>query len=218
MEVLLFRYQNKFKADDSWKQWGKRRLKKTNAEILFMELIHFTRGARRYLHGEVSRPEGPGFPCGPDCPPGRPPRRPHGHRSPVFARERILTLLLEHESLQDEGAETAGFPKRTADTRDNETAGTGLRQKQLTEEMRINASTMSEFIGHLESDGYVERNIDPSDKRATLITLTEKGRARACELQDERKNKLDQLFSPLTEDEQKELFRLLNKLQRRGED
>ena len=82
--------------------------------------------------------------------------------------------------------------------------------------MRINASTMSEFIGHLESDGYVERNIDPSDKRATLITLTEKGRARACELQDERKNKLDQLFSPLTEDEQKELFRLLNKLQRRS--
>ena len=61
--------------------------------------------------------------------------------------------------------------------------------------MRINASTMSEFIGHLESDGYVERNIDPSDKRATLITLTEKGRERAFELQDERKEKLNQLLS-----------------------
>ena len=186
--------------------------------MLYIELIHFTRGARRYLHGEGPHPEGPAFPCGPGCPPGRPPRRPHGHRSPVLARERILTLLLEHETRQDDAAETAGPADERAAAEKEETVGTGLRQKQLTEEMRINASTMSEFIGHLETDGYVERNIDHSDKRATLITLTEKGRARACELQDERKEKLDQLFSPLTEEEQKELFRLLNKLQRRAED
>ena len=186
--------------------------------MLYMELIHFTRGARRYLHGESPRPEGPAFPCDPACTPGRPPRRPHGHRSPVFARERILTLLLEHETRLDDTAETAGPADERPAVEKEETVGAGLRQKQLTEEMRINASTMSEFIGHLESDGYVERNIDPSDKRATLITLTEKGRARAHELQDERKEKLDQLFSPLTEEEQKELFRLLNKLQRRAED
>lgn len=193
-------------------------MKKTNAEMLFMELIHFTRGARRYLHGESPRPEGPAFPCDPACTPGRPPRRPHGHRSPVFARERILTLLLEHETRLDDTAETAGPADERPAVEKEETVGAGLRQKQLTEEMRINASTMSEFISHLESDGYVERNIDPSDKRATLITLTEKGRARAHELQDERKEKLTQLFSPLTEDEQKELFRLLHKLQRRSED
>ena len=193
-------------------------MKKTNEELLYIELIHFTRDARRYLHGEGPHPEGPAFPCGPGCPPGRPPRRPHGHRSPVLARERILTLLLEHETRQDDAAEAAGPADERAAAEKAETVGAGLRQKQLTEEMRINASTMSEFIGHLETDGYVERNIDPSDKRATLITLTEKGRARACELQDERKEKLDQLFSPLTEEEQKELFRLLNKLQRRAED
>lgn len=192
-------------------------MKKTNEEMLYIELIHFTRGARRYLHGEGPHPEGPAFPCGPGCPPSRPPRRPYGHRSPVLARERILTLLLEHETRQDDAAETAGPADERAGVEKEETVSAGLRQKQLTEEMRINASTISEFIGHLETDGYVERNIDPSDKRATLITLTEKGRARACELQDERKEKLDQLFSPLTEDEQKELFRLLNKLQRRAE-
>ena len=193
-------------------------MKKTNEELLYIELIHFTRGARRYLHGEGPHPEGPAFPCGPGCPPGRPPRRPHGHRSPVLARERILTLLLEHETRQDDAAEAAGPADERAAAEKAETVGAGLRQKQLTEEMRINASTMSEFIGHLETDGYVERNIDPSDKRATLIKKKKKGRARACELQDERKEKLDQLFSPLTEEEQKELFRLLNKLQRRAED
>lgn len=191
---------------------------KTNAELLFMELIHFTRGARRYLHGEGPRPEDPAFSCRPDCPSGRPPRRPHGHRSPVFARERILTLLLEHESRQDDAVETGSPADEKSAAGKAGAVGAGLRQKQLTEEMRINASTMSEFISHLESDGYVERNIDPSDKRATLITLTEKGRARAHELQNERKEKLTQLFNPLTEDEQKELFRLLNKLQRRSEE
>ena len=192
-------------------------MKKTNEELLYFELIHFTRGARRYLHGEGPHTEAPAFPSGPGYPPGRPPHRPHGHRSPVLARERILTLLLEHENLQDEGAEVAGFSEGMTNTTDNGTVSSGLRQKQLTEMMRINPSTMSEFIGHLESDGYVERNIDPSDKRATLITLTEKGRARAHVLQDERKEKLDLLFSPLTEEEKKELFRLLYKLQRRGE-
>lgn len=190
--------------------------------MIYMELIHFTRGARRFLHGDMSGerpgPEGPVFSCGPDCPPGRPPHRPHGRRSPVFARERILTLLLEHEAQQDDASKAAGLSDETEAVKETgtiETISAGLRQKQLTEAMRINASTISEFIGHLENDGYVERNVDPSDKRATLITLTEKGRARACELQDERKEKLDQLFSPLTEEEQKELFRLLNKLQRR---
>ena len=191
-------------------------MKKTNEELLYIELIHFTRGARRYLHGEGPHPEGPAFPCEHGCPQGRPPHRPHGRRSPLLARERILTLLLEHETRQDNAAETAGPADETAVLEKAKAVAAGLRQKQLTEEMRINASTMSEFIGHLEADGYVERNMDPSDKRATLITLTEKGRSRARELQDQRKEKLNQLFSPLTEDEQKELFRLLNKLQRRS--
>ena len=171
-------------------------LKKTSEEMLYLELIHVARGARRFLHGNGPGPEGSADPCGPDCPPGRPVRRTHGHHSPVLARERILALLLEQETAP---------------------AGTGLRQKDLTEAMQINASTMSEFIGHLESDGYVERMVDPSDRRAALITLTEKGRVRACELQDARKERLDQLFSPLSEEELKELFRLLNKLQCRRE-
>jgi DNA-binding MarR family transcriptional regulator len=125
---------------------------------------------------------------------------------------------LEHEVPQEQERENVLPSAGKESAAETGTFGTGLRQKQLTELMRINASTMSEFIGHLESDGYVERNVDPSDKRATLITLTEKGRARACELQDERKEKMNQLFSPLTEEERTELFRLLNKLQRRAEE
>lgn len=226
-------------------------MNKGDKEKLYIELTHFARRARRYLHGEGPRPDmsphygpdrsypdrpphcGPDgsgreifqemhvTPDGPDAPPpefspelrGGRPHHHHMHRSPVLSRERILTILLDNENAV---AENTGEMEKAEAVHTG--AAAGLRQKQLTEAMRINASSMSEFIGHLEDDGYVERNVDPSDKRATLISLTEKGRARACELQDERRDKLDLIFSPLTEKEQKELLRLLKKLQHRGEE
>lgn len=108
------------------------------------------------------------------------------HRPPILSRERILTVLLEYEE--------------------------GLRQKQLIERLLVNASSMSEFITRLEDNGYIERSVDPKDKRATLITLTEKGRARANELQDERSDTLKKYFAVLTDDEKTQLLCLLNKM------
>ena len=88
----------------------------------------------------------------------------------------------------------------------------GVRQKTLTEELRINPSSVSELISKLENDGYVRRTIDPTDKRATLITLTELGEARNAELQDEKTVKLNNAFSNLTDDEKEQLIALLEKL------
>ena len=129
------------------------------------------------------RPEGPGCPGKPG--PGGPfPGK--NHAAGILARERILLILAGHEG--------------------------GVRQKVLAEEMKVNPSSMSEFIDRLESTGYITRTVDLSDKRATLITLTEKGEARAAELEDEKNEHLSKMFSNLTEDEKKELIRLLNKL------
>jgi DNA-binding MarR family transcriptional regulator len=64
----------------------------------------------------------------------------------------------------------------------------------------------------LENDGYVKRTVDPTDKRATLISLTELGEARAAELQDEKNEKLDKAFGNLTDDEKEQLIALLEKL------
>ena len=82
----------------------------------------------------------------------------------------------------------------------------------LTEELRINPSSVSEMISKLENDGYVKRTVDPTDKRATLISLTELGEARAAELQDEKNEKLDKAFGNLTDDEKEQLIALLEKL------
>ena len=157
-------------------------------------------------HGPFGRPEGPCSmgpgPHGPhemgpmhgpcDRPEGHGPHGPHGHHGPGpekmrgFAQARLLSLMLDHEN--------------------------GVRQKVLAEEMNINPSSTSELIGKLESEGYVVRTVDPDDKRATLITLTEVGKARACELEDERAEKFEKIFQPLTSDEKEQLLTILDKL------
>ena len=107
----------------------------------------------------------------------------HGHG---FGRERALRVI-------------AGFEG-------------GVRQKTLTEELRINPSSVSELITKLQNDGYVKRTVDPEDKRATLITLTELGEARAAELQDEKSEMLGKAFANLTDGEKEQLIALLEKL------
>ena len=142
-------------------------------------------------------PRGPGMgpegfgPHGPEgCRPHGPGMGPGPHHGPLgrgpLSRERVLTALLAAED--------------------------GLRQKALAEQLRVNPSSMSEFIDRLESDGYIVRTVDPADKRATLITLTEKGQARACELEDEHAERITPLFAALTDDEKAQLLALLNKI------
>ncbi|MCR5135132.1 MAG: MarR family transcriptional regulator [Clostridiales bacterium] len=118
---------------------------------------------------------------------------PHGlgHRARMrtmrmLSRERILGILLEHED--------------------------GLRQKAISEQMHIGPSSTSEFIDKLEQTGYIDRRPDPDDGRATRIYLTEKGRARAYELEDERKERFAALFAALTDEEKEQLLALLDKL------
>jgi len=88
----------------------------------------------------------------------------------------------------------------------------GVRQKVLTEELHINPSSVSEMISKLENGGYVKRTVDPEDKRATLITLTEVGDARAAELADERQERFAKVFGGLTDEEKEQLIGLLEKL------
>lgn len=111
---------------------------------------------------------------------------PGGERRAPFARERALELLLE--------------------------SGEGLRQKEIGERLGINPSSTSEFVSRLEEDGYVRREADPQDGRATRIALSELGRARANELRDEQAARFEALFGGLTDDEKRELIRLLDKL------
>ena len=163
---------------------------KTVDERLFEQLMRAPHVVRKaMIEAEFGpMPEGP---RGPHC--HGPHHGPHGHGPchgpgphPAFARERMLDVIGNYEG--------------------------GVRQKTLTEELRINPSSVSELVSKLESDGYVKRTVDPSDKRATLITLTELGEARSAELADERAEKMGKAFAKLTAEEKEQLLALLEKL------
>lgn len=163
--------------------------------LLFDELMRLPKEFRRaIMHKEF--PDG-GFhprhrmgqpmegPHGPGNPPFPMPPH-HGHGNRPFAREKVMQTLLEYED--------------------------GARQKDLAEKLHVNPSSMSELIEKLQSDGYIERTIDPEDRRATRITLSELGKARAYEISDERAERIKPLFANLTEEEKEELLRLVRKL------
>ena len=114
--------------------------------------------------------------------PGRPPMG-----MPALPRELLLLALLEESD-------------------------DGVRQKDLADKIGINASSLSEQIDRLEADHYLERKANPDDRRSTLILLTEKGKARAYELLDERQKAAAAFCSRLTEEEKDTFILLLDKL------
>ena len=191
-------------------------MNRTIDEKLFERLMKAPRQMRRMLHPDGPEGKGPHGchgphghgPCGGPHGHGHGPcHGPHGEHGPhggrglghharmrtmrMLSRERILGVLLEHED--------------------------GLRQKAIAEQMHIGPSSTSEFIDKLEQTGYIERRPDPDDGRATRIYLTEKGRARAYELEDERKERFAALFAALTDEEKEQMLALLDKLAAAGE-
>ena len=124
-----------------------------------------------------------------------PPKGPHGPcmaqppmgRPGPMPREMLLLAVLEHGE-------------------------NGIRQKDLADAIGINASSLSEQIDRLEADRYLERRANPDDKRSTLIFLTEKGKARAWEVQDQRQKTAEQFCGRLTDPEKDTLIQLLDKL------
>jgi len=53
----------------------------------------------------------------------------------------------------------------------------GSRVTMLAEQARVTKQTASSLVDLLERAGYVERVADPSDARARLVVLAERGRA-----------------------------------------
>ncbi|MCR5181450.1 MAG: MarR family transcriptional regulator [Clostridia bacterium] len=184
---------------------------KTIDEELFEKMIHIPHMLRKRsmeeneMRGECPKHhghrEGPGFGPGGCHGPEHGPNHGHGpehglgqghgpgrgHRP--FSRERVLNLIQDSE--------------------------TGLRQKEVSEALRIGASATSELIDKLELDGYVRRTVDPDDKRATRLVLTEMGEARANEVRDQHQKRIGSMFANLTEGEKEELLRLLEKMMAR---
>lgn len=87
-----------------------------------------------------------------------------------------------------------------------------LRVSEIIDKILSTGGNMTVVIDNLAKDGLVERCVDPADRRASLISITEKGRNLMSEVFPKHVDNLDEIFSVLNAEEKKNLISLLKKL------
>jgi DNA-binding MarR family transcriptional regulator len=134
----------------------------------------------------------------------------------VSRRREALERLLEITTLLAEGMET-------------DTAGRGLtvaraevvwlvhhhgpmRQRDLADALRVSPRNVTGLLDALEATGFVARTPHPSDRRATLIQLTDKGAAAAGALAADQAEFARYLFGGLSQAELDRFLTTVGKL------
>jgi DNA-binding MarR family transcriptional regulator len=69
-----------------------------------------------------------------------------------------------------------------------------LTQRQLSQALKCTPRNVTGLIDALEKAGFVARNQHPTDRRATLVTLTDRGQAVAMPWHTDRDQGIDRLL------------------------
>ncbi len=85
-------------------------------------------------------------------------------------------------------------------------------QLALAQQLGLDRTVMTYLLDDLQQDGLVERRPDPADRRARRVEVTERGRARLCELAERLREAEETLLGPLDPDERETLRRILFRL------
>src|SRR3712207_4829261 len=89
----------------------------------------------------------------------------------------------------------------------------------ISDELGVTRRNVTALVDALEEEGLVRRRPHPTDRRATVIELTDEGCRTMDVLYDEHRRAVAELFVGLSEDDRRELVRLLGLLREglRGE-
>lgn len=85
-------------------------------------------------------------------------------------------------------------------------------QRRLGRELYVSFPNVTVMLGRLEEAGLVERRTNPEDRRENFVELTAQGRTLLRRIWKAHQEQLDRVMAGLTEKEQLELARLLNKM------
>ncbi len=87
-----------------------------------------------------------------------------------------------------------------------------LRISEILERALATGGNMTVVIDNLVKEGMVSRCSDPKDRRANLISITEKGRQLISDIFPKHVENINEIFSVLTTEEKNNLINILNKL------
>jgi DNA-binding MarR family transcriptional regulator len=82
----------------------------------------------------------------------------------------------------------------------------------ISDELGVTRRNITALVDGLEEEGLVRRLPHPTDRRATVIELTDEGGRTMDTLYDEHRRAVAELFVGLSEDDRRELVRLLGLL------
>ncbi len=88
----------------------------------------------------------------------------------------------------------------------------GVRASELAHHLHIAPRSATEVVDALEAKGLVERSPDPTDRRATLVSLTARGTALTDEVRRARGLESERLFERLSQTDRAHLARILRRL------
>jgi len=89
----------------------------------------------------------------------------------------------------------------------------GVRSSELAQLLHITPRSVTEVVDALEAKGLASRAPDPSDRRATLVSLTDRGHELSDEVRRVRGVESEKMFERLSSTDRDHLSRILGKLQ-----
>ncbi len=82
----------------------------------------------------------------------------------------------------------------------------------ISDGLGVTRRNVTALVDALEEEGLVRRRPHPTDRRATVIELTPEGERTTDAMYDEHREAVAELFAELSEEDQRELIRLLGLL------
>ena len=82
----------------------------------------------------------------------------------------------------------------------------------IGQRINLTSGAVTTAVDRLEARGFVVRQLDPTDRRARIVTLTPQGRETIGAIFGQHKKAMDQVARGLTDAERATLIRLIKKL------
>lgn len=91
-------------------------------------------------------------------------------------------------------------------------SGEKIIPSEISEAMGISGARIAATLNSLEGKGYITRQIDPSDRRRILVTLTNRGREQEYEHRRQLTETIEKMLRQLGEKDAQEYIRLTCKM------
>ncbi|MGO4306248.1 MarR family winged helix-turn-helix transcriptional regulator [Cupriavidus sp. RAF12] len=92
--------------------------------------------------------------------------------------------------------------------------GGGVRQVTLADYVGVEGATLVRLVDQLSAAGLIRREVDPSDRRANVLSLTEAGDRMAEQIEVELKQLRAEVFAEVSEADMAATLRVLEALSR----